>query len=221
MVKIEIQLFVEGGVLEHQNIAVETVNNSNKLRESLHQLLSQLVAPEKFDLVVLPRGGYKQTIKDFKADLEKDNQSLLLIDLDAPKSQKDTQIAAFELTEIAEKVFFMVQKMEAWILSQPDKIELFAQNKKLRIKNADKTIAQNPLLKGKHPEEIENPDDKLKTIFSQHFEKYEERRDKYKPANYGKLKDAPELLALLDFSRLLQDFEDVKLLQVKIESYAI
>jgi hypothetical protein len=221
MVKIEIQLFVEGGVLEHQNIAVETVNNSNKLRESLHQLLSQLVAPEKFDLVVLPRGGYKQTIKDFKADLEKDNQSLLLIDLDAPKSQKDTQIAAFELTEIAEKVFFMVQKMEAWILSQPDKIELFAQNRQLRIKNADKTIAKNSLLKGKHPEEIENPDDKLKTIFSQHFEKYEERRDKYKPANYGKLKDAPELLALLDFSRLLQDFEDVKLLQVKIESYAI
>lgn len=220
MVKIEIQLFVEGGVLEHQNIAVETVNNSNKLRESLHQLLSQLVSPEQFDLVVLPRAGYKQTIKDFKADLEKDSNSLLLIDLDVPKSQKNTQIAAFELTDIAEKVFFMVQKMEAWILSQPDKIALFAQKRNLRPKNTEKTIAENSLLKGKHPEEIENPDSKLKTIFSQHFEKYDQRREKYKPADYGKLKDAPELLALLDFAQLIQDFEDVRLLKMKIESYA-
>jgi hypothetical protein len=218
MVKIEIQLFVEGGVLPNENLAVETMNNSNKLRESLHHLLSQLITPNKFDLIILPRSSNNQTVKDFKADLEKDSNSLLLIDLDAPKSEKNTKITKLDLVECAEKVFFMVQEMEAWVLSQPKIIEEFAKQKDYKRKNTDKIIAENTLLKGKNIEEISKPSDTLNTLLGQYFEVYEKRRDKHKPATYGKLKDAPDLLKLLNFSKLLNDFEDVRLLKMKIES---
>jgi hypothetical protein len=218
MVKIEIQLFVEGGVLPNENLAVTTMDNSNKLRESLHHLLSQLITPDKFDLIILPRSGYKQTAKDFKADIEKDSNSLLLIDLDAPKSQKNAKLSELALLDYSEKVFFMVQEMEAWVLSQPEIIEQFAKQKDYKLKNTEKIIAENSLLKDKNIEEISKPSDKLNTLFGQYFEVYEKRRDKYKPASYGKLKDAPELLKLLDFSKLLNDFEDVRLLKMKIES---
>lgn len=218
MVKIEIQLFVEGGVLPNENVAAATTDNSNKLRESLHHLLSQLITPDKFDLIILPRSGYKQTAKDFKADLEKDSNSLLLLDLDAPKSQKNAKLSELALLDCAEKVFFMVQEMEAWMLSQPEIIEQFAAKEDYKRKNTDKIISESSLLKGKNIEEINKPSDKLNTLFGQYFEVYEKRRDKYKPASYGKLKDAPALLALLDFSKLLNDFEDVRLLKMKVES---
>ncbi len=218
MVKIEIQLFVEGGVLPNENVSVTTTDNSSKLRESLHHLLSQLITPDKFDLIILPRSNYKQTAKDFKADLEKDSNSLLLIDLDAPKSQKNAKLSELALLDYVEKVFFMVQEMEAWVLSQPEIIEQFAAKKDYKSKNTDKIIAENSLLKGKNIEEISKPSDKLNTLFGQYFEVYEKRRNKHKPASYGKLKDAPELLKLLDFSKLLNDFEDVRLLKMKVES---
>lgn len=218
MVKIEIQLFVEGGVLPNENLAVETMNNSNKLRESLHHLLSQLITPNKFDLIILPRSSNNQTVKDFKADLEKDSNSLLLIDLDVPKSEKKVRITELNLVECAEKVFFMVQEMETWVLSQPDIMEQFAKQKDYKRKNTDKIIAENTLLKGKNIEEISKPSNTLNTLFGQYFEVYEKRRDKHKPATYGKLKDAPDLLKLLNFSKLLNDFEDVRLLKMKIEN---
>jgi len=111
--------------------------------------------------------------------------------------------------------------MEAWILSQPDKIEAFAQKEQFVIKNANKKVEDNLLIKGKIIEDIEKPSGRLNTIFEQHFQVVKQRRGKApkaKKRGYGKLKDAPSLLELLDLSVLRKSFKDVDNLILYIES---
>jgi hypothetical protein len=72
-----------------------------------------------------------------------------------------------ELSNEKDQVFFMVQEMEAWMLSQPNKIEFFCLDTGLIRKREDERITDNQLLKGKCLEEIEKPSGKLNTIFIQ------------------------------------------------------
>lgn len=218
---VTITIYLEGGVLENLNDAAQTSNNTLRLREGFSKLLRQVLLEEDYNLEIKPSGGYKSAAKRFKELKEDQKETVLLIDLDAPKTEKPQKLKELDLVSFKKEVFFMVQEMEAWILSQPDKIELFAQNEQFIIKSKSKGVAENNLIKGKDIEEIEKPSEKLSTIFVQHFQVEKQRRGKApkaKKRNYGKLKDAPSLLELLDLETLRASFEDVENLILYIES---
>ena len=72
-----------------------------------------------------------------------------------------------------------------------------------------------PILFTGHPDQIKKPSDKLKVILSRYYSEMKGRTKKKK--KYGKLKDAPLLIGYLDMSRLIETFEDPKLLKEHIE----
>lgn len=203
---VEITVFVEGGVVPHEKDSVSTVDNSERFRKSFRKLLNQLIANQNFKIIIENRGGYKPTVNGFKNNLLKNENSFLLIDLDKPSAERENQIVYFGIENEQEKVFFMVQKMEAWILSQPEKIEECYQF--LKRKEAEKAISEDNLLKDKHPENIYQPDSVLNTILQRYFEY--EKQGKIKKKKYGKLKDAPDLLEKLDTEKLKATFADVQ-----------
>jgi len=195
MVKIEI--YVEGGILPNPNHAAQTVNNSAALREGFHQLLTQELSIQDFDLVIKTGSGENQTISFLKANKE---NAIALVDLDGQK--KPDKLAYLNAIDFEEKAFFMVQKMEAWILSQPNKIELFGQQEYLTRKKPEQNIANDPSIHNKHPDSV------LNTLFQRHFTFI--KNGKKKKKKYGKLKDAPKLIQLLDLPQLKTVFTDVK-----------
>lgn len=203
---VEITVFVEGGIIPNEKDSVLTIDNSERFRESFRKLLNQLIANQNFKIIIENRGGYPHTIQSFKNNLLKNENSFLLIDLDRPPTERKSQITFFGIENEQEKVFFMVQKMEAWILSQPKKIEECYQF--LKRKEIEKAISEDNLLKDKHPENIYQPDSVLNTILQRYFEY--EKQGKIKKKKYGKLKDAPDLLEKLDAEELKATFADVR-----------
>lgn len=107
--------------------------------------------------------------------------------------------------------------MEAWILSQPDKIEqclarISTKETIIRL-SADETICD------KNPETIVHPDNVLDTLLQRHF--YILKAGKKKKLKYGKLKLAPSLIENLDIDVLKETFEDVKGLLMKVGSLVV
>jgi hypothetical protein len=203
---VEITIFVEGGVVPNEKDSVLTVDNSQRFRESFRKLLSQLVNNQNFKIIIENRGGYPHTIKSFKNSLLKNENSFLLIDLDKPPTERVNQISYFKIENEQDKVFFMVQKMEAWILSQPEKIEECY--KYLKRVKTEQPISEDNLLKDKHPENIYQPDSVLNIILQRYFEY--EKQGKVKKKKYGKLKDAPDLIEKLEVEKLKSTFQDVE-----------
>jgi hypothetical protein len=218
---VTITIYLEGGVLPNLNDAAQTTSNSTRLREAFSKLLRQVFLEEDYNLEIKPSGGYISAAKRFKELREDEKETVLLIDLDGPQTEKPKKLEELDLVDYVKEVFFMIQEMEAWILSQPDKIEQFAQKEQFVIKNEEKKVADNNLIKGKNIEDIKKPSGRLHTIFEQHFQVMQQRRGKApkaKKRGYGKLKDAPSLLELLDLSVLRKSFEDVENLILYIES---
>ncbi|HDN27987.1 MAG TPA: DUF4276 family protein, partial [Thioploca sp.] len=110
------------------------------------------------------------------------------------------------------KVFFMIQEMEAWILSQVDKIEEFGKDEGLIRKRDNEEISGNSLIKNKHPEQINKPSEKLDTIFRQYFDVVKIRRgfERKIGKRYSKAFDGPKLIGLLDLQTLMQYFDEAK-----------
>jgi phosphatidate phosphatase PAH1 len=210
---VEITLHVEGGVLNKINLIEDTqehrtrriqfqksLTNTQRLRSSLSKLLSQGIDNQAIRVKIEMGSGEKQTVTFFKAQ----PNAYLLIDMDGRKENRPKRLAYFDLEEdnFKDKVYFMIQKMEAWILSQPDKInETFAANIKTQL---TESIENYRTIKDKHPEQIINPDDVLKVILRRFFKDGEGVDLKY-----GKLSTAPLLLENLDIQRLRKTFEDV------------
>lgn len=210
---VEITLHIEGGVLnnikliedtqEHRTRRIQfqkSLMNTQRLRLSLYNLLSQGIDNQAIRVKIELGSGEKQTVNFFKSQ----PNAYLLIDMDGKKESRSKRLAYFNLEEenFKDKIYFMIQKMEAWILSQPDKIEeTFAPNKKSQI---TESIEDYKTIKGKHPEQILHPDDVLKVILRRFF-KDSEGED----LKYGKLSIAPLLLENLDIKRLRKTFEDV------------
>ncbi|PXV69272.1 uncharacterized protein DUF4276 [Dysgonomonas alginatilytica] len=215
----EVTLFVEGGAFENDNTSTQTVDNTLALREAFYNLFSDL-GIRNVSLKIEMSAGYKNALKRFlnKEDVHK----FLLLDLDKPESQKEewfkeasaeTSIDSTKLNDQKDQIFFMIQAMEAWILSQPDAIENWAKDKKyLRVK-ADKPISDDNNLKDKQPQDILHPDKALGVITARYFEK-----SKGKKAKYGKLSSAPDLLNKLDRIKLKSDFIDVEALSNKLKA---
>lgn len=207
----EITLFVEGGVQEGDNTDVQTIDNTQALRESFHQIFKDL-GINNVSLKVEMSAGYKNCLKRF---LEKDcDNKFILIDLDAPAEnrelffeglRKEETIDSEKINEGKDQIFFMIQSMEGWILSQPNAIEAWANNNGYKRIKVDKIIAEDNNIKDKHPQNIQHPASVLKTILGRYFE-----TNKGKKAKYGKLRSAPQLLNKLDRTKLKSDFSDVE-----------
>ncbi len=210
---VEITIFVEGATLEHINHNAQTMTNSQRFRESFRRLFSS-VFPNQDELRIMIENGSSnnQTVTFFKNAAVENAQTLLLLDLDAPKLERNNRLDGLELTDLESRVFFMIQKMEAWILSQPDKIEAcFAH---YRYGNA--RIHEDNNLVGIHPENIRHPDDVLNTILSRYFRYQKQGKTLKLKYQGGKLKLAPDLIELLDFEQLSTDFDDARFMRREI-----
>jgi len=199
---VNVSIFIEGGILPNDKINVQTIDNSEKLRESFYSILSQIISPTEFNITIKQGSSNKQTIKFFKKKIQKGQNSLLLIDLDGSKHEKVSKLSEFDLTNYSDNVFFMVQEMEAWIISQVDKIDAYYYGKFIRKKN-EKALSEHTKIKNIHPEEITKPSIVLKEILGQYFRTKDNKKKKY-----GKLKDGADLLSILDANNLQKTFSD-------------
>lgn len=203
----KLTIFAEGGIIPDENTNVQTVGNVVALRRSISRLLTTKLTNKDLDVDIELRGGISDAIKTFKANADAKTQPcFLLIDSDVPPHQLHTRITDQALEAYQELVFFMVQEMEAWILSQPDKIQECY--KHLKFTGAT-SIAEGVELKGKNVEDIKKPSDLLKIILPRYF--VDTSREKPKKKKYAsKLTDASELLNALDVERLYTEISEVK-----------
>lgn len=209
---IDITIYIEGvqgG--ESKNNAALTVDNSAVFRESFHKLFSQQLSPTNFNLIIQPFGSITRAREMLGRIEEAETNAVILIDLDGPKEEREERLKRYSSFDTT-KIFFMIQEMEAWILSQVDKIEEFGINEGLTRKIANEDIKNNSLIKNKHPEEISKPSKTLDTIFRQYFRVIRIRggKEKLKGKRYLKAKDGPKLIGLLELQFLMEDFDEVR-----------
>jgi hypothetical protein len=216
---VDIRIIIEGGVLPHSNVDAATMVNSERLREAFHKLLSQVIDPELFNLIIEVGAGYKNAAKTFKIYAGYDDKVSLLIDLDGPRPSIKEKLEELEIEDISERVYFMIQAMESWILSQPKKLIRYCDETYIRGKVGIDIIDTERGIFSIHPEEIVKPYEKLKIILGRYYSVKKGSVEKKK--KYGKLKDAPLLIGNLDIEELMSIFTDVKSLVFYINSKMI
>lgn len=214
---VRVTIYMEGGTKADTD-AGKTVGASAAMREGFSKLLHKVLPETAYDLVIKPSGGYRETTILFKNTLGERPDQALLIDLDGAEATRNERIAKLDLSTWADQVFFMVQEMEAWFLSQPAIIDQYGIDQNFTIKK-EASVAKHTLLKGKIVQEIEKPSQKLDRIFKEHFaiEKQKGGKTKKRPRSYDKGKDTTDLLAGLDLEQLRQTFTDVNRLILYIQ----
>jgi hypothetical protein len=149
---------------------------------------------------IIMGNGVSETINHFKN--KQSPQKATLIDLDGKGTnitqgnydQAKTSKRKLHNLSSSDLVYFMVQKMEAWFLSQPDVLK----------KYFGKEFNKIPF---DHPSKIELPDDILMDLTKE-----------LKFKSYHKVRDGSRLLEKLDLSKLKSSFPDVKELVEKLNS---
>jgi len=235
---VEITIFVEGGVAPSLANPQLTPDSTVVLRESFNSLFSQRIDPKKFNLVVVPIGGYlnvpvlflPEASKNDKAialldfaepadDLEKavrtgiSKHSTLIFDKNDPDVFRSECIIELGLAGYRERVFFMNREMEAWILSQPEEIEKYGTAKDFIRKIPEETISGHASLRVLHPSLIKDPKMALNTIFIEFFDQQKRMRDgrlRSKAKQYIPSKDGPRMIAMLTLEKLMEVFPDAK-----------
>lgn len=214
---VEIRIVIEGGIIPNQNDSLQTINGSEKLRESFHRLLGQIIKPNfSFNLIIEMAGGNQSAVNSFNLYSKNDNKLALLIDLDGDKKTKSEKILSLGINILYSKnVFFMVQEFESWILSQPESIKkacdarFIKRNRTISIENDINNLHNGNF------EDIVKPSIKLKEILGKHY--FELKRNQKVKIKYGKIKDVPFLLENLEANNLIATFEDLRLLKCYIE----
>ncbi|PAC31412.1 DUF4276 family protein [Flectobacillus sp. BAB-3569] len=208
---VEVSILVEGGVHPNSNASADTFDNSEKLRESFQSLLSKGVQDDRIQIKIDTKGSYASIIK-----MPLHSNQLALLDLDGDQSQKTVRLKEYQLEQHQDFVFFMIQAMESWILSQPDKIETTFE---AYTKIIDGSLAEFQALKDMSPEDISNPSGVLNSLLQSYFES--EKAGKIKKLKYGKLKNSHLLIQQLDPEKLKYQFEDFHYLLNKIKELLI
>lgn len=173
-------LFIEG----------ESNSPNGDLRQGFSKLLEKRVEGN------LPKinlgGGKSQTVRKFVKNKLDAGSLLLLIDLDRPEEEKEQDLRENDLLSKKEDVFYMVQEMESWFLSQPDVLDSFFGLDDQRKKVSDK-------LSKRKVTEIGDPKEALKNATKNS-----------KRGVYHEIKHGVELLKLLDAKQLENSFVDFK-----------
>ena len=170
MVK-RVYLFIEG---------TSDISNGN-LREGFRRLLEKKVA---CPMPTISMGdGKSQTIRKFM----KSEKSKLLCDLDSVATERENDLKKNGLTAYKDNVFYMIQEMEAWFISQPTILDTF-----YGVKISHKLASKNAEL-------FNEPDKELERITKS-----------TKKGSYHKVNHGTELLKLLDATILYNSFEDFK-----------
>jgi len=170
---MKIKLFIEGS----------SDKSNGDLRQGFRKLLEPLLPGVRFQIIM--GGGKSRAIQKFKK--AKENDCLLLIDLDAPYTEKHQDLQAHSLNEQADRVFYMIQEMEAWFISQSTVLDTYY--------NAN--IARK--LPGRPAYDIPEPAKKL-----------EQATSNTQKGKYHKVKDGTALLQLLNGDHLVNEFEELE-----------
>jgi len=178
MVKL---LIIEGGA-ERKN---------GNLRAGFYQLLAKEVPETDLPRIIMGN-SQKESIKKIH---NSPSGKSLLVDLDHPSDYQNTFLNKMNLTNDKAVVFFMIQEMEAWFISQPNVLKSY-------YPDIDFTQFGD-----KNPKDIIKPSLELETIT-----RYSKSR------KYHKIKHAVELLPLLDTDKLKQDFSDFKQLVTALKN---
>jgi hypothetical protein len=173
-------LFIEG----------EPNTPNGDLRQGFSKLLEKKLKGKLPKMIL--GGGKSQTVDKFKNNRLGGTKVLLLIDLDKSETEIELDLKEYGLLEQRENVFYMVQEMECWFLSQPEILDKFYGLDNNKKKVSDKIPKRKSI-------EFSNPDEKLK-----------EYTKNTKKGEYHKIKHAVELLKLLDSTKLESDFEEFK-----------
>lgn len=180
-------LFVEG----------EPNSPNGDLRKGFSGLLSAKLAGNMPRIIM--GGGKTKTIEKFKNNTLSD-YALALLDLDNPEEKRDEDLSAYGLTELSANVFYMIQEMESWFLSQP----LLLDNYFGKDRETGKKVSEK-MTKAK-PETIVDPKGELKKI------------TKNTPRGvYNEITHAIDLLKSLDVAKLEGDFKEFKKLIEKLQ----
>jgi hypothetical protein len=163
-------LFIEG-----------TKDNSNgDLRQGFRKLFEKKV---KGSMPRISMGeGKDQTIKKF---INAPNAKILC-DLDAPPAEIENDLKKHKIIGHRESVFYMIQEMEAWFISQPKILDEFYNSP------ISKRLVQ------KHGSDFNEPDKELQNI----------TKDTLK-GTYHKVRHGV-LLEMLDANKLSNDFSDFR-----------
>lgn len=200
---VTLRVIVEGGVAP-TNVDAATANNVEALREALHRFFARLLGRDDVDLIVDMGRGCRSVAKRLASDPQ---AAFLYVDSDAPYERRTEwfdRLAnpvrpenSIVLPAAArERVFFMVQEMEAWFLKQPACLERWAAAEGYERQHPEEMLAGHSLLRGGDVENIAKPSEKLEILMRHFFPK------KGKKKIYGKLRTAPGLLDALDAAAL-------------------
>lgn len=165
-------LFIEG-----------TSDRSNGiLSQGFHKLIKQLLEGNMPKIIM--GDGKNQAINKFKKN-KLSELSYLLIDLDYDETKRESQLLELGLKNKADSVFFMIQEMEAWFISQPKILDQYYKE------------AISTKLPKDNPKKIKDPVAVL-----------ENSTRKTKKGKYHKVKHGTALLELLNANELKSTFKE-------------
>ena len=182
-----------------KRIYIEGENNP-ELRKVFTNLLKQELGKNMPRIVL--GDGISQTIDKFrKTPLENDEERFLLVDSDEPLNDKSDLVRGVNVEKCSEtkncvyeatvdNTYFMVQEVEAWILSQPEVLKTFGVKKGLPVRNI---------------ESISKPSEELSKIYENNGKEYH------------KIKVFSRVFAILDSSKLKEFSSEYKALIDKLK----
>lgn len=164
-------LFIEG---------TRDISNGD-LREGFRKLLEKKV---KGNMPRISMGqGKEQTVAKYLHSTD----ARLLCDLDNSSEYIESDLRKYGLEKKRETVFYMIQEMESWFLSQPTILDMFYKE------DISKHIPKKPA------ETISEPDKELQNLTKN------SRKGKYHKVRHG-----AQLLQMLDADRLYAESEEFK-----------
>ena len=214
---VNLNIIVEGGTLD-PNVSDDTFNNVEALRESLNKLFSRLLKRDDISVRVDIGAGFRNAARMFVkqaanhylyVDSDDVDTDKWFVKLDNPDPGKAIVIPA----DAKDKVFFMIQEMEAWFLKQPECLDRWGNAQGYIRQKKGFEIAADNQIAGKDIEELPKPSKIVGVIVQRYFERVLSN-GKSQKVKYGKLKSAPGIIDQLDEQALVA--VDKELLRFKV-----
>jgi len=214
---VNLNIIVEGGTLD-PNVSDDTFNNVEALRESLNKLFSRLLKRDDISVRVDIGAGFRNAARMFVkqaanhylyVDSDDVDTDKWFVKLDNPDPGKAIVIPA----DAKDKVFFMIQEMEAWFLKQPECLDRWGNAQGYIRQKQGIEIAADNQIAGKNIEELPKPSKIVGVIVQRYFERVLSN-GKSQKVKYGKLKSAPGIIDQLDEQALVA--VDKELLRFKV-----